>query len=113
LIKEGLSSVAPEMTKFQKEEIEGLAKYSHGKTVNKLRIKIACSRNVFGVCDPIGMLEYGQCFFRPIIAGRPQTLVGKIIVARNPCYFPGDIRILQAVQVILKFSNQLRLATGK
>ena len=63
----------------------------------KLRILIQESRNIFGVCDPAGVLEYSQCFVRVTIRGKPRTITGKVTVGKNPCYLLGDIRVLQAV----------------
>ena len=63
----------------------------------KLRILITESRNIFGVCDPVGILEYGQCFVRPTIRGKPRTITGKVTVGKNPCYLLGDIRVLEAI----------------
>ena len=63
----------------------------------KLRLLINESRNIFGVCDPIGILEYGQCFVRPTIRGKPSTIIGKVTVGKNPCYLLGDIRVLEAI----------------
>jgi hypothetical protein len=65
--------------------------------IDKLRIIITESRNIFGVCDPLGVLEYGECFVRPIIRGKPHTLSGLVSVSKNPCYLLGDVRVLTAV----------------
>lgn len=65
--------------------------------ISKLSIQIQDSRNVFGICDASGILDYGECFFRPTINGEPRTVSGKVIVAKNPCYFLGDVRVLVAV----------------
>ena len=65
--------------------------------MEKLRIIITESRNVFGVCDPLEVLEYGECFVRPTIRGKPQTVSGLVTVSKNPCYLLGDVRVLHAV----------------
>jgi len=66
----------------------------------KESLRIPLSRNVFGVADISGQLKYGQCFFRPTITGTPRTLTnGRIAVARNPCYYPGDVRVLEVVDI--------------
>lgn len=65
--------------------------------ISKLRIQIQDSRTAFGVCDTSEVLEYGECFFRPTINGQPCTISGEVIVAKNPCYFLGDVRVLTAV----------------
>jgi len=66
----------------------------------KESLRVPLSRNVLGVADISGRLKYGQCFFRPTITGTPRTLTnGKIAVARNPCYYPGDVRVLEVVDI--------------
>ncbi len=65
--------------------------------ITKLKIQVSDSRNVFGICDTSQVLEYGECFFRPTIKGQPYTIRGKVVVAKNPCYFLGDVRVLTAI----------------
>ena len=65
--------------------------------MEKLSILVPESRNVFGVCDPLGLLQYGECFFRPYIRGQPTTLSGEVLVAKNPCYLFGDVRRLTSI----------------
>ncbi|KAK3272180.1 hypothetical protein CYMTET_19511 [Cymbomonas tetramitiformis] len=73
---------------------------SHSDVKEKLRIRIEDSRLAFGVADPSGLLEYGQCFYQPTIDGEPRALTdGFVLVARNPAYHPGDLRVLQVVDV--------------
>ena len=67
--------------------------------LEKLRLPILKSRNVFGVCDTTGQLKYGQCYFRFVDHGQSKTLQGKVVVAKNPCYLLGDVRVLTAVDV--------------
>lgn len=65
----------------------------------RLRIVIPKSRNIYGVCDPSGALEYGECFLR-ITDGNlqsPRTIKGSVVVCKNPCYLLGDVRVLRAV----------------
>ena len=67
--------------------------------LEKLRLPVMKSRNVFGVCDPTGTLQYGQCYFRYTEHGKSKILQGKVVVAKNPCYLLGDVRVLTAVNV--------------
>ncbi len=69
------------------------------RQLDKLRLLIPDSRNVFGVCDPTGKLQYGECFFRYTERGLPKTLCGSVVVAKNPCYLLGDVRVLKCVSV--------------
>ena len=65
----------------------------------KLSILVEESRCVFGVCDQFNILEYGQCFLRLTIRGEPCTITGKVVIAKNPCYLLGDVRILNAIDI--------------
>lgn len=66
----------------------------------KLKIPIEQSRNVYGVCDPSANLKPKTVFFQPTIRGSPIILNDmKVVVAKNPCYHPGDIRVLQCTDV--------------
>ncbi len=67
--------------------------------LEKLRLPILKSRNVFGVCDTTGMLRYGQCYIRVTDKGQGKTIDGKVVVAKNPCYLLGDIRVLTAIDI--------------
>ena len=65
--------------------------------LSKLSIFVEESRYVYGVCDQLNVLKYGQCFIRPTIRGKPHTITGKVVIAKNPCYLLGDVRVLDAV----------------
>ena len=67
----------------------------------KLKIPIEKSRNVYGVCDPSGQLNPKTVFFQPTIRGVPTILNNtRVVVAKNPCYHPGDIRVLLCTDVL-------------
>ena len=80
--------IQKELSKLRAKQIEKL---------EKLHLLVPQSQTVFGVCDPLGMLQYGECFFRPTVRGQPCTLSGCVIVAKNPCYLLGDVRRLKAI----------------
>ena len=67
--------------------------------LEKLRLPVLKSRNVFGVFDPVGKLKYGQCYFRYTEQGKCKTLLGRVVLAKNPCYLLGDVRVLTAVNI--------------
>lgn len=68
----------------------------------KLRVLVPKSRIVFGACDPFNELEYGQCVFQPTLFDELQfaefEAAHEVMVVRNPCYHPGDIRVLKLVK---------------
>ena len=68
----------------------------------KLRVLVPRSRIVFGACDPFNELEHGQCVFQPTLFDEVQfaefQTAQEVMVVRNPCYYPGDIRVLKLVK---------------
>uniref|UniRef100_N1QZQ3 RNA-dependent RNA polymerase n=1 Tax=Aegilops tauschii TaxID=37682 RepID=N1QZQ3_AEGTA len=75
--------------------------------LEKTRIFVPKGRWLIGCLDELGILKYGQCFIRasaplldPCLVKRgAKIIVGTVVVAKNPCYHPGDVRILEAVDV--------------
>lgn len=82
--------------------------------LSRARIYVKDGRWLIGCMDELGVLEYGECFvqvstpfqedFYPEnLKGfrnakhQVKVITGKVIMAKNPCLHPGDIRILQAV----------------
>ncbi|XP_021822322.1 RNA-dependent RNA polymerase 6 [Prunus avium] len=80
----------------------------------KARIFIHSGRWLMGVLDELGVLEQGQCFVQVStpslescfakhgssfaqIERNLQVIKGYVVIAKNPCLHPGDIRILEAV----------------
>ncbi|XP_023223830.1 probable RNA-dependent RNA polymerase 1 isoform X2 [Centruroides sculpturatus] len=63
-------------------------------------------RNMFGVLDETATLEYGQVFIqytKDILDqdSSTETVIktGRVLVTKNPCIQPGDIRMLEAIDV--------------
>ncbi|BFI43094.1 RNA-dependent RNA polymerase [Marchantia polymorpha subsp. ruderalis] len=79
------------------------------RLVQKTNIFVSDGRLLMGVMDETGTLEYGQCFIRAsspprldirgIYRQSSSVVTGRIIMTKNPCLHPGDIRVLQAVDV--------------
>ncbi|XVF85601.1 hypothetical protein PTKIN_Ptkin17bG0130100 [Pterospermum kingtungense] len=76
----------------------------------KTRIYIEKGRTMMGCLDETGTLEYGQVFVQcspkpgqaPNDGRSDQTchvVQGEVVVAKNPCLHPGDLRVLEAVDV--------------
>ncbi|CAF1118346.1 unnamed protein product [Rotaria sordida] len=72
---------------------------------NKLPLPVNECRYMFG-CAFESVLEPGQCFIRyqivdddgkPLKEPRFETVVGRVIVTKNPCPYAGDILVLEAV----------------
>ncbi|CAN8293438.1 unnamed protein product [Cochlearia groenlandica] len=68
----------------------------------KTRIYIPRGRSMMGCMDETRTLEYGQVvvqFTDPTKPGHIYSFTGPVVVAKNPCLHPGDVRVLQAVKV--------------
>nr|XP_043614737.1 probable RNA-dependent RNA polymerase 1 [Erigeron canadensis]XP_043614738.1 probable RNA-dependent RNA polymerase 1 [Erigeron canadensis] len=79
----------------------------------KARIFVHKGRSMLGCLDETGTLDYGEVFVQYSGAGRRlmcgdhsgtasnnRIIVdGKVVVAKNPCLHPGDVRVLRAVNV--------------
>ncbi|XP_047972265.1 RNA-dependent RNA polymerase 6 [Salvia hispanica] len=87
-----------------------------GDLREKSRIFVHSGRWLMGCLDELGALEYGQCFIQ---VSKPsledcfanhgsafsetkknlEVIKGLVVIAKNPCLHPGDVRILEAVDV--------------
>ncbi|KAM7487790.1 hypothetical protein LguiB_025274 [Lonicera macranthoides] len=83
----------------------------------KTRIFVPRGRSMMGCLDETRTLEYGQVFVQFSGAGqspfcnnslllsngsgsdRCKIFVGNVVVAKNPCLHPGDVRVLRAIDV--------------
>ncbi|KAK2660521.1 hypothetical protein Ddye_007054 [Dipteronia dyeriana] len=80
----------------------------------KARIFVPSGRWLMGCLDELGVLEQGQCFIqvtKPSLEHcfskhgssfaetkrNLEVIKGHVVIAKNPCLHPGDIRILEAV----------------
>ncbi|XP_052096541.1 uncharacterized protein LOC127731745 [Mytilus californianus] len=75
------------------------AQLAISKKSKHIRIVVPKSRYIFGVCDPYGILEYGECYVRvtATTSGHVKNVSGPVVVCKSPCYLLGDIRVLRAV----------------
>ncbi|XP_061338622.1 RNA-dependent RNA polymerase 2 [Gastrolobium bilobum] len=81
---------------------------------SRCRILVPKGQVLLGCLDETGLLNYGQVFVRITVAKTKQKfgdenlrkvdgddstriIVGKVVVAKNPCLHPGDIRVLDAI----------------
>ncbi|CAF3334014.1 unnamed protein product [Rotaria socialis] len=72
---------------------------------NRIPIPPTDGRNLFGIADETGELQYGQCFIqysalKPTKKGQRKfhVVTGTVLVTKNPCLWPGDFRRLTAVR---------------
>ncbi|GFS52508.1 RNA-dependent RNA polymerase 1 [Trichonephila clavipes] len=70
---------------------------------NKANIEIPADkgRNMFGVVDDTFTLEYGEVFvqYSDWDSDVPIIVKGTVVVTKNPCMHPGDVRKFKAVNV--------------
>ena len=85
------------LTTSKKKEIEKMFEFrQRDKPKYKTRILIPKSRLVFGACDPYALLDENECYFNPSVLRQDEFEdVDIVLVTRNPCYAPGDIRKLK------------------
>ena len=93
IVLNGLESVGP---KLKKAQHEAWGKMFDKKDSERVHFLVPNSRLLFGVCDPTGKLRYDECHVRVTVEGGGiRSLHGSwVVVARNPCLHPGDIRKL-------------------
>jgi len=68
----------------------------------KTRIFIPKGRAMMGVLDETRTLEYGEVFVQYSsnrFSSHSRVVKGMVVVAKNPCLHPGDVRVLKAVDV--------------
>lgn len=63
---------------------------------NHAHIPVPNGRVLMGVLDETGTLNYGEIYANIVEGGNEFELTGKVLVFRNPCVLPSDIRVLNA-----------------
>jgi RNA-dependent RNA polymerase len=93
------------MCALYKERIHRLLKKS------RILLPVTEARLMMGVMDETGLLQDGQVFVQcshmtsegdddePVVGNRRFVVTGAVMVTRNPCLHPGDVRQLEAVDV--------------
>ncbi|XP_033122012.1 uncharacterized protein LOC117121024 [Anneissia japonica] len=97
-IREKLESIRRKVFDDRKTGASDKLERTKKSKAEGLNIRAELSRNVFGVCDNSNTLEEGTVFFQPTIRGKPVVIKGRVIVAKSPSYYPGDIRVLTCVE---------------
>lgn len=69
----------------------------------KLNLPLSMGRSMYGVVDETGLLQTGQVFIQysaerePNPNKKPILHLGKVMIFKNPCIVPGDVRVFEAV----------------
>lgn len=66
--------------------------------VNKSKITIPKSGRYFIIPDPTGTLQENQIYLQTTF-NKKCTILGSVIICRNPAYHPGDVQKLDAVDI--------------
>ncbi|XP_004297427.1 PREDICTED: probable RNA-dependent RNA polymerase 1 [Fragaria vesca subsp. vesca] len=112
ILKEMLNCYKPNAEPFLSLMLQSLCASKLAELRTKTRIFVHKGRSLMGCLDETGTLEYGQvfvqCSHHTIFTGNNTTstasqgnftVEGKVVVAKNPCLHPGDVRVLMAVDV--------------
>ena len=94
LLKKGF---ALRQEEFVYRIMESLYKRCSQELREKAHIFAPESGLLMGVLDEYGVLDYGEVFVRIAHKQENRIIQGKVIVTKNPCLHPGDIRVLEAV----------------
>ena len=87
---------------LRKQELDEMEKAAY------TRILVPESRVVFAVCDPYNKLKYGECYFNPTMPEDEAKVFPagqEFVVTRNPCYHPGDVRVLKMTKEKYRYEN--------
>eukprot|EP01133_Synstelium_polycarpum_P008058 gene8058-9468_t len=84
--------------------IAGSMQLAYQKKLNQIKdrafIPLEKARVLLGVLDETSSLQQDQVFVRISNEdGTITTITGPVIVCKNPCLHPGDVRVLQAVDI--------------
>ncbi|KAL4898930.1 RNA dependent RNA polymerase-domain-containing protein [Aspergillus multicolor] len=97
VVLEGIEQVSSQLRSLISTEFK---KMLNKRETQRCRILVPESRLLFGICDPREVLEEGECFLSVTDdrKGHPVIITGcEVLVTRNPCLHPGDLRKLRAV----------------
>ncbi|KAF9615730.1 hypothetical protein IFM89_026145 [Coptis chinensis] len=106
----------PQIEPHLKEVISCIRASQLGDLLDKARIFVSSAQWLMGCLDELGLLEQGQCFIQVSSPSLEDCFVkhgfklsgpnsnlkvikGTVVMAKNPCLHPGDIRVLEAVDI--------------
>ncbi|RDX50511.1 hypothetical protein OH76DRAFT_1348782 [Lentinus brumalis] len=100
------------LKKIVTDVIEGIIKDFH--------ISVRLSAEAFIIPDPKGVLKEGEIHFKstkdlkdPVEHSQPHIILGEVLIYRNPCRLPSDVRKVTAVQCdeLAEYTNVIVLPT--
>lgn len=89
---------------FVRNMLFSIYRYNIVHHISKAKIFLPpdMGRSMYGVVDETGLLQCGQVFiqYSPSIrqtSKKPILKIGKVLITKNPCHVPGDVRVFEAV----------------
>lgn len=108
-----LQGYEPNLEPYLSMMLQSYREYQLSDIRSRCRIFVPNGRILIGCLDETGILSYGQVYVRVTITKRERgfenqsfykkvdettaIVLGKVLVTKNPCLHPGDIRVLEAV----------------
>jgi RNA-dependent RNA polymerase len=81
--------------------LKGVLRAFYSSAIREVRTRskiiVPKSALLMGVIDEYGVLEYGQVFIKKLYYKSDKIITGRVVVTKNPCFHPGDIRVLEAI----------------
>ncbi|KAI0088874.1 RNA dependent RNA polymerase-domain-containing protein [Irpex rosettiformis] len=88
------------------EDLRTLVKETMKKAILEFHMTVAASAEAFIIPDPTGLLEEGQIHFTstkylkdPLVDANARTIVGDVLVFRNPARVASDVQKVTAVSI--------------
>ncbi|XP_058112219.1 RNA-dependent RNA polymerase 2 [Magnolia sinica] len=113
LIKMLLQGYEPNLEPYLLMMLKAHREFQLSDIRSKCRIFVPKGRVLLGCLDETGTLNYGQAYIRVTLTraelensgqaffqtvdDKTSVVVGQVVVTKNPCLHPGDIRVLQAI----------------
>ncbi|KAL5544244.1 hypothetical protein UlMin_008028 [Ulmus minor] len=113
LIKMLLQGYKPNVEPYLSMMLQALYQNQLSDLKSRCRVFVPKGRILIGCLDEAGILDYGQVYCRITLTKaelemqdqnffqkvdeQTSTLLGKVVVTKNPCLHPGDIRVLEAI----------------
>lgn len=108
-----LQGYEPNLEPYLSMMLQSYREYQLSDIRSRCRIFVPNGRILIGCLDETGILSYGQVYVRVTMTKREREfenqsffkkvdettaiVLGKVLVTKNPCLHPGDIRVLEAV----------------
>jgi hypothetical protein len=83
---------------FMKSLITAQYRQQLSELLTKSRISVPKGRILMGVVDESGTLAENECFCQIRDEQLTQVIDASVVIAKNPCMHPGDVRVLKAVR---------------